>query len=868
MQRASRRQDRAIDDTEAADEDGVHRYTCFSGTIEEFCNQSRMYGETHDQLTGAFFGISGFSPDRKSRLVVTIPEDNVVPEDVEKQFDIDSVKGGIFEGDPWPFLGQCQFYPISPPTESVSEGSRYFIEVNGRKLPIHRMINMGFGIANDKIRLRVVFPGTFDSTSRHTVSFPTEKMKEAFYDLVLLPAVLELHPNSEAHWPLSYRHRKWAARCSNGRLKYPMKLIPQAQVPHLVPTMHRIIRSSVQQPEYTELLRPMVGFVIAWEIQDIKLSTAFEPDLAAPPDHNFSYTRSLQDAINIAFSDTDTEALVQENTYVDLAVEMSAPNQSLYFRDGGHALILQHILGYSQGVAEHSVSSTSRGARYQKDRMVGLSDIAGFHFNLKGDACPSGYLYAQAYHTEKEIGYQASSKNKIVPLEAIEMLRPQTQERRQYHNYTESAMSALVTQVQRGVRNRARFEVTTPLSRLGEANINFSHVLLQTCLVALDPDTIPFFRYVKLRACADVAVEVCQYDVATRTTPEVVGLMACLYWIIMSMFGRPSQTDAGEWISASGHLGPEVQDDSLFTHGQYLLTNVNITESECPRLRVAADPPTVVLKEIYDVDSLPQLQARLDTSRRANPAIARGRLPTHSTARSGHEFIPPLDAVQARVNDRLEQQGVVLRRGAGRDGGDDIDIEQPRQERRSRPAVAPEGLMAGWPIDCWIEGIFHMYMKTWWQKVPNERGRGSWLATPAMVVAAYDEFGPDEWRLPLEEIERKFRKVEIIHNERSRNRSFRHCFPETEDAGGQNLSRQPCREEWRRIMRSLRPQDRSYVVRLMRAKFDTLTAVPDVRHDKWWTSSASRGPVLLVNPARGECGRRSGYKTLAELVEL
>jgi len=331
------------------------------------------------------------------------------------------------------------------------------------------------------------------------------------------------------------------------------------------------------------------------------------------------------------------------------------------------------------------------------------------------------------------------------------------------------------------------------------------------------------------------------------------------------MFGRPSQTEVGEWISASGHLGPEIQDDSQFIHGQYLLTNVNITDGECPQLRVAGDPPTAVLKEIYGVDSLPQLQARLDNGRRANPAITRGRLPTHSTARFGHEFIPLLEDVRVRVNNRLQRKGVVLRRG---DGGDEIGIEQPHQEPRNRPAVAPDGLMAGWPVDCWVEGIFHMYMKTWWQKVPNEKRGGSWLVSPDTVAAAYHEFGPDEWRLPLEELERKFRKVEIITNERSRNRCFRHCFPETEDSGGRNLSRQPCREEWKRIMGSVRPQDRCYVVELMRAKFDTLTAVPDVRHDKWWTSSADKGPVLLMNPAREECSRRSGYKTLAQLVNL
>lgn len=252
------------------------------------------------------------------------------------------------------------------------------------------------------------------------------------------------------------------------------------------------MRSLVEQPELTDRIRPMVGFVIAWEIQDIKLSTAFQPDLLAPADHNSSYIQCLRAAMNIALSETNMQLLVAENTYVDLAVEMSAPNRSLYFREDGHALILQHILGYSEGAAAHSVSSTSQGARYQKDRMVGLGDIAGFHFNLKGDACPRGYLYAQAYHTEKEIGYQASSKNKIVPLDAIEMLRPQSQERRRFLDWTLSAMSALQKQEEQGVRNRARLEITVDLEELEQANINFTDVLIRRCLVALDPDTIPW----------------------------------------------------------------------------------------------------------------------------------------------------------------------------------------------------------------------------------------------------------------------------------------------------------------------------------------------------------------------------------------
>lgn len=134
MQHASRSQSPATDDAEDAVDDGAHTYDLWSSPISGFIDRWKACGEAYDQLTAAFFALSGFSPDRQERLAVEIPEDNVVPEDVEKQFDIDSVRGAIFEGELWPFTGQMQVYPIPPPTESVSEGSRYYISVDGRNV--------------------------------------------------------------------------------------------------------------------------------------------------------------------------------------------------------------------------------------------------------------------------------------------------------------------------------------------------------------------------------------------------------------------------------------------------------------------------------------------------------------------------------------------------------------------------------------------------------------------------------------------------------------------------------------------------------------------------------------------------------------
>lgn len=756
------------------------------------------------------------------------------------------------------------------------------------QLALHRMKNMGFGRANDKIRLRVVFPGTYDRNAGRTQSFPDEQMKKDFLEYVLRPAVLRIHQKSSVHWPLSYRQRKWAAQRASGRFAYPMKGIKHSKTRLLVSTMHRILRSEVRRPRLTERLLPMVGFVIAWEIQDIKLFTAFEPTLGAPQDHPDSYMTGLQNAIQFAFSDTDLEALNQENTHVDLAVEMSVPGQSLYFRHDGHALILEHILGYTRQAAERLVASTSSGARYQNDSFVGLEAIAGFHLKLKGEASPYGYLYAQAYHTEKEIAYQAASKNKIVPLDALAVLNPQwSQGTRGYLFWTECALSALLEQMEQGVGNSARFEVTVSLSSLIHTDINFSDELIRLCLVALDLDAIPWvpsigstakrltefyraFRYMKLRSCFDLAFSTSLQSPAIRASPPVVGLAACLWRIALSMFGRPLQTEAGRWIAESGHLGPNIHDDSMTMHGQYLLTNIDLDPDTYPRLLIADEPGSRILKELFGVTTLRQLQEKLRSRRRAGLAVDRGRLPTQSTARPGDQLLEPLDNIRSRCARVLERQGVRIMASAGHSGeveevtGD----EGGAREHGQGLLIADTGLMVGWPIDCRVEGIFSMYTRTFWQKVPNQRLCGSWLASPTIVHDAYNAYGQDEWRLPLGQIQAKFRAVETTHSSIQWNRIFNHLFPTREGEGGRNLSSQDCRKEWMGLMSVLESEGRLAVLGLMRAKFDTLTAAPDVKHDKWFTSSAARGPMIIVNPNKQSCDRRSGYLDLAELVGM
>ncbi|KIO26183.1 hypothetical protein M407DRAFT_24516 [Tulasnella calospora MUT 4182] len=729
----------------------MHRFGVWQGKPHDFCNQWARVWTSDGQLAAAWFGLTSFSKDRRARLAIKLPNQAVDVPQIRKQFDIDSIRGAIFKDDLWPFEGMLQVYSIPPPYETMKGKSKYYLTLGGRAISLHRMKNMGFGQANSKVRLRVVFPATFEEGQAHFDSAPSEEMKADFFDQVLRPAAMQVRDDA-SHWPLSYEHRQWASRDSKGRSIYQMRSISQELARDLLPAMHRVIQTNEQDPILGPRIRMMKGFVIYWESQDIKLHTAFEPGADG------SYPRQLREkAMAAAFSQTDIEKLHPVHTHVDLAVEMYAPAESLYFKTSGHARILEHILGYTQGSAEAMVQSSSEGATYQRDSMVGLRDISGFHLSLRERSTPGGFLYAQAYHTEKEIGYQSLSKNKIVPLSAVHLLKLSPDESSRYFNWTKNALKALQLQVEKGVGNRSRFEVTVTLERLEATNISFDDQLLQESLVGLNKASIPGLRFLKLRACHDIAIEICQHPAATRTTPEVVGLTACLWRVAMSMFGRPLQTSGGKWIAACGHLGPDVATDGAYDLGQYLLTNVSTTGDGCPALIKYETPSSSILREIFGVNTLQDLSPLLGVRRRLTAALARGRLPTNATAPLGHRNIEPLENVQARVFKALEREGIEFRPNIAR-----LQPSGLHTNDRGHPQLEElEPLMPGWLPDYWAEGLMSLYGRTFWQKIPNQRGEPSWLLSE-VVEEAYNHYGLNEWRLTAVHIEQKFRRVRLM----------------------------------------------------------------------------------------------------------
>lgn len=111
------------------------RYNVWDGSAESFTKYYNDILEDRGQLPAAMFALTGFDSERNNRFrLVPPPEPGFAAQEVEKSFDIDSVKGVLFRGDPWPFQQGLQIYTLPPPEETLIGASRYYLNIENEKV--------------------------------------------------------------------------------------------------------------------------------------------------------------------------------------------------------------------------------------------------------------------------------------------------------------------------------------------------------------------------------------------------------------------------------------------------------------------------------------------------------------------------------------------------------------------------------------------------------------------------------------------------------------------------------------------------------------------------------------------------------------
>lgn len=268
---------------------------------------------------------------------------------------------------------------------------------------MHHFKNYPFINVGDSIRTWAVFLDTKKAHSGAYNSRLTSEQRIAWYDKGALPAARRVLSESHHYWHPTYADKLRSMRLGNGTFNIAPMQIPENKVTAFI----NAIRTELRGQE-DPAARVLANFVIYWEIQNEK--HASRVDIT---DRRYDWQEALDESIARALRDVVT---YNEDTDFDVAVEYRHRDFSLAWRTDGHHLLLQALLGFSPDVVASMVTSTSEGARYQRDHAAGLRDIAGCHVNLKGKASPSGPHYLQAYHHDKFVMYQSKAKDKQVSL--------------------------------------------------------------------------------------------------------------------------------------------------------------------------------------------------------------------------------------------------------------------------------------------------------------------------------------------------------------------------------------------------------------------------------------------------------------------
>lgn len=295
-----------------------------------------------------------------------------------------------------------------------------------------------------------------------------------WYDFVLYPAVKTVLSAKSHYWPPSYANYLFKSRRVDGTLVLAPIQVQQEDVPLLLAEMRRIIGGIGG----SELLRPFRGFGLYWEIRDEKHATCKEFNVQ-------TIETQMEAILPSLLRHFRHQELIDHLTEIDVAVEYSLPDRSLYIRKASHSAICTTVLGLPKEKADVCVTKKSQGARYQFDPVAGIGSLGGFHMNFKGKKAPTGVAYAQFYHADKTLRYQSAGPRKQVPLLPKWILTPAREGRRGFASWCEATDDDLLSLRRHRVPTIVRAEVSVKPSLAAVCLPLFHATFIETACVAL-----------------------------------------------------------------------------------------------------------------------------------------------------------------------------------------------------------------------------------------------------------------------------------------------------------------------------------------------------------------------------------------------
>ncbi|KAG8926636.1 hypothetical protein FRC02_008777 [Tulasnella sp. 418] len=820
------------------------------------------------------FALTGLSPRGNKRAVITCKAglDEATLPMLEAHADIDSVKGVLFSGDQWPFKSPVYLTPIPLLSETINGQSRFYIQKDGKDVPIHHFKNCGFAKCGGDIRIRVIFPLMQDHTPGRKNAVMTQADLKKWY-FFIQEAMRKVKKVDLRHWPESYEHGLETSRLSNGTLCIAPIEVHKDIIGSLITTIREVVDA-----DYEYQLK-FSGFLLYWEIQNKKGGSRAKIRVDGS-----DYLQILKEKIiPTAFSDVDVDCLVFRNVQADPAIEYSTEEWSLYWRREFHQLLLSHSTGVSLDVAGERVSAFSSGAQYQCDLLCLMRDIAGMHFNTRGNATDNRVYYMQAYHTDKEVTYQSKAWNKQIPFKPSEVINPPKDATTGITGYT-SRIKKYLDLHGRKLSSAARLEVTISMDELESFHLPLTRDLLLQAFERIHRRVMPLFRIMKLDAIQYYYSRMHQAHAETLITTQCAGLLAAFAWMLPALHGRPDESPAHRRIAACAAVPTGVLPNSdirpLFAKGQFLLTEVQLVE-EVPRL--VRSPAAEDVLAVLGIQDQEKLLGQLRTgTHRAQPNARYGATKNKQVAVFCAGMHSPVEDIKRMVAPWLEGRGLEYL-------SSNNDLHYTPEYITTNPL--PDNTKS----DIYIEYLFQCCCRSVLQKPPNRKAnpskgiiRSTYFrgGTQADVdaILSYDH---NYWRIPVNGILQDWPEHYRMHGHHPVaggqggrtwwDYSFDKFFPKKgappEPPSLQGLHQLECRDRWIDLMDAAETHEAELIRTLMKAKFDTLSAFLPAKDklwncDEWTTATASkrsgktkRGVHLVINSHPRDMSFSSGYRT-------
>lgn len=230
----------------------------------------------------------------------------------------------------------------------------------------------------------IFFPKLYEP---HGTAQMSQEDLATIYDHCVRPTVAEILPSHLAHWPLNYKACQMTSRDKHSKFHFSSFEVP----PDLLAEFAGQLRDRLHAYE-----RFQDSFFLH-EFRGLKGGTSHDPD---DDDKADEYLNQIVEPLDLAQLGDPPDL---SSWWLDIAIEVSAPDRVIQWREDAHGEIVQYML---PSISFSEVWKVLKSKSYHPDVSTLLYDLAGFRAEVPHAGKKDNICYLNVYTTDKSPTYQ------------------------------------------------------------------------------------------------------------------------------------------------------------------------------------------------------------------------------------------------------------------------------------------------------------------------------------------------------------------------------------------------------------------------------------------------------------------------------